>query len=59
MRTNLWAGLVQAIRQSGLQLVVWTVDNLAIAQRLNRWGVQGITTNRPERVAACLPNACA
>jgi glycerophosphoryl diester phosphodiesterase len=47
-----WSGVtaefVRAAHSAGLQIVVWTVDRPQIAQRLVSWGVQGITTNRPE-----------
>jgi glycerophosphoryl diester phosphodiesterase len=35
------------IRDAGLGLCVWTVDDPALAKRLIELGVQGITTNRP------------
>jgi glycerophosphoryl diester phosphodiesterase len=40
-------GFVKAIHDEGLQLVVWTVDDLAVARRLTAAGVDGITTNKP------------
>lgn len=39
---------VRAVRQAGLELYVWTVDDPAEAVRLIELGVDGITTNRPE-----------
>jgi glycerophosphoryl diester phosphodiesterase len=38
---------VQSIKNAGLQIYVWTVDDADAAQRLVKSGVQGITTNRP------------
>ena len=46
-----WAGVTkefaQAVREAGLGLYVWTVDDPVEAARLAKLGVQGITTNRP------------
>lgn len=38
---------VARVKQAGLQLHVWTVDDAKIAQKLAKLGVDGITTNRP------------
>ena len=38
---------VAKVKDAGLQLYVWTVDDAAVATRLVAAGVQGITTNRP------------
>jgi len=38
---------VEKIHDAGLRLDVWTVDDVAEANRLIQLGVQGITTNRP------------
>jgi glycerophosphoryl diester phosphodiesterase len=35
------------IKQSGLSAYVWTVDSIEEAERLQRAGIDGITTNRP------------
>lgn len=43
----LTAGDVKRIRDAGLQLHVWTVDDVAIAKRWIELGVASITTNRP------------
>ena len=40
------AELVRRVRKAKLGLYVWTVDDLAEAQRLAELGVDGITTNR-------------
>ncbi len=42
------AGLVNNILLAKLELCVWTVDDPILARRLLDFGVQGITTNRPE-----------
>jgi glycerophosphoryl diester phosphodiesterase len=48
-----WSGLsdrfVAAVKRAGLKLYVWTVDDPAVATRLQAMGVDGITTNRPDR----------
>jgi glycerophosphoryl diester phosphodiesterase len=36
------------VHEAGLKLLVWTVDDPAVARRLVRAGVDGITTNRPK-----------
>ncbi len=38
---------VKRVRQAGLKLYTWTVDDLEVAQKEARAGVDGITTNRP------------
>lgn len=43
---------VARIRQAGLQLYVWTVDDPAAAKRFATLGVDGITTNRPAAIRA-------
>ena len=35
------------VHEAGMKLVVWTVDDAAVARRLADAGVDGITTNRP------------
>jgi glycerophosphoryl diester phosphodiesterase len=39
---------VAQVHEAGMKLVVWTVDDAAVARRLADAGVDGITTNRPE-----------
>ena len=39
---------VSEVKAAGLKLVVWTVDDPAVAKRLTEAGVDGITTNRPQ-----------
>jgi glycerophosphoryl diester phosphodiesterase len=49
---NVWSGeildqeFVGKVRQSGLLLYVWTVNDPARAKELISWGVDGITTDR-------------
>ncbi len=46
-----WSGItrrfISAVREAGLKLYAWTVDEPADAVRLRGMGVDGITTNRP------------
>ncbi|HQO34651.1 MAG TPA: glycerophosphodiester phosphodiesterase family protein, partial [bacterium] len=37
----------QAIKDAGLKLLVWTVNDPAVARQMLAAGVQGITTDRP------------
>jgi glycerophosphoryl diester phosphodiesterase len=41
------AATVRKIRAAGLGLVVWTIDDPAVARTMVQLGVDGITTNRP------------
>lgn len=41
------ADVVQGVKQAGLKLYVWTVDDATVARELAAAGVDGITTNRP------------
>lgn len=41
------AAYVKAVKDAGLQIHVWTVDDPAEAKRLAEAGIQSITTNRP------------
>lgn len=41
------ADFVRKVKAAGLELHVWTVDDAALARRLVKAGVDGITTNRP------------
>jgi glycerophosphoryl diester phosphodiesterase len=49
-----WSGLtrrfIRAVKAAGLRLYVWTIDDPAQALRLKALGVDGITTNRPDRL---------
>ena len=40
--------LVDALHDAGMQLIVWTVDDVAEMRQLVEIGVDGICTNRPE-----------
>ncbi|MDQ6603574.1 MAG: glycerophosphodiester phosphodiesterase, partial [Chloroflexota bacterium] len=42
--------LVAALRRAGFALYAWTVDESEDAARLIGWGVDGITTNRPDGI---------
>jgi len=44
---ELTAEFAQAVREAGLRLDVWTVNDPALARRMVSIGVQGITTDRP------------
>jgi glycerophosphoryl diester phosphodiesterase len=50
------AAAVTQVKDAGLKLYVWTVDDPAVAQRLAAAGIDGITTDRPlflrERLAS-------
>jgi glycerophosphoryl diester phosphodiesterase len=39
---------VSSVHAAGLKLLVWTVDDAAVARRLAEAGVDAITTNRPQ-----------
>jgi glycerophosphoryl diester phosphodiesterase len=47
---------VAHVKQAGLQLHVWTVDDPALARKLAKLGVDGITTNRPAFLREQLAN---
>lgn len=38
---------VAEVKQSGLQCYAWTINSAAEARKLERWGIDGITTDRP------------
>jgi arylsulfatase A-like enzyme/glycerophosphoryl diester phosphodiesterase len=42
------AAAVQQLKDQGLKIFVWTVDDAAVAAHLAAAGVDGITTNRPQ-----------
>jgi glycerophosphoryl diester phosphodiesterase len=48
------ASLVDAVHRHGGRLLAWTVDDPADAQRLAALGVDGVITNEPDQLAACL-----
>jgi glycerophosphoryl diester phosphodiesterase len=41
---------VSEVKAAGLKMLVWTVDDAAVAQRLADAGVDAITTNKPKRL---------
>ncbi len=43
---------IAEVHRNGLEVYVWTVDDPAVARRLKQAGVDGITTNRPQWLAA-------
>jgi glycerophosphoryl diester phosphodiesterase len=45
---------VRHVRAAGLRVVPWTVNDPAHAGRLLDWGVDGLTTDYPDRLAALL-----
>ena len=47
---GLQPGQVQVLREAGLQVNVWTVDDAARARELYEWGVAGVFTNRPRQL---------
>jgi glycerophosphoryl diester phosphodiesterase len=48
------AALCEAAHGRGLKVLTWTVDDEAAMRALIKMGVDGIMTNRPERLAAVL-----
>ena len=45
---------LRAARELGLEVMVWTVDTEAAMQRILAMGVDGIITNRPDRLKAII-----
>lgn len=41
---------IQAIQRNGFEYHVWTINDPATARRLTEWGVQSITTDRPDEI---------
>lgn len=46
--------LVRDLAASGIPVHVWTVDDMADMRRLLDWGVRGLITDRPDRLARVL-----
>ncbi len=42
--------LVRSLHGAGYGVYAWTVDDVTVAEKLLEWGVDGITTNRPDFV---------
>ncbi len=45
---------VRELHRHGAQIAIWTVNDAAAMHRLLDWGVDGIITDRPDRLAAVL-----
>jgi glycerophosphoryl diester phosphodiesterase len=48
------AAMVNAVHAGGLKFGVWTVDAAQDMQRYAGWGVDAITTNRPDELKRVL-----
>jgi glycerophosphoryl diester phosphodiesterase len=51
---RLTAAAVAACRERGVRVIAWTVDDPGVVDRLADWGVDGVITDRPDRVLAHL-----
>jgi glycerophosphoryl diester phosphodiesterase len=47
-------GLVRAAHAGGVRVLPWTVNDLDDCRRLLAWGIDGVTTDYPDRVAGLL-----
>lgn len=45
---------VRKVRAAGLSLYIWTVDNTRMARRFHDLGIDGITTNKPAKIARAI-----
>lgn len=45
---------VQSAHASGVRVLPWTANDVALAERLLAWGVDGLTTDYPDRLAEYL-----
>jgi len=49
-----WAGLskkfVQKAHKAGLKVYTWTVDDISVARKVKKMGVDGITSNKPDLI---------
>jgi glycerophosphoryl diester phosphodiesterase len=52
---RLTAAVVDLFQAQGITVLAWTVDEPSTMQELVRMGVDGITTNRPDLLAATFP----
>jgi glycerophosphoryl diester phosphodiesterase len=50
-------GQVQEAQALGLKVVVWTVNEPADMRRMIEWGVDGIISDRPDRLRAAAAEA--
>jgi glycerophosphoryl diester phosphodiesterase len=57
-RQVLSRALVEAAHRHNVPVHVWTVDEVADMRRLLDWGVDGIITDRPDRLAKVLHEMC-
>jgi glycerophosphoryl diester phosphodiesterase len=46
--------VVEAAREQGFEVVVWTVDNPAWVKKARLWGIRSVITNDPERLRSAL-----
>ena len=53
-RRHLTVHRVEAIRDAGFQLAIYTVNDPVEAQMFRRWGVECVITDAPDRVATAL-----
>lgn len=52
---NVTQEMVSAIKNAGFEYHVWTVDDVQKAKLLHEFGVNSITTNRPQEIIQVLP----
>jgi glycerophosphoryl diester phosphodiesterase len=57
-RQVLGPGAVRALRRHNLAVHVWTINEREDMRRLLDWGVDGIVTDRPDRMARLLHERC-
>ena len=53
--TSITQSVVDLVHNAGLELHIWTVDNLTRMQQLIDLGVDGITTNAPQTLRSIVP----
>jgi len=52
--TGIDAAFAAAVREAGLELYTWTVNDPDVARRLGSWGLQGLTGDYPARLLGAL-----
>jgi glycerophosphoryl diester phosphodiesterase len=57
-RQVLSRALIAGAHRHNIPVHVWTVDDVADMRRLLEWGVDGIITDRPDRLARVLHETC-